>query len=105
MCLGKCTSLAWRPGDRREAYGATPEVLKWVREGGCTIRVDECGRGIFKRNGKNARQNNEALVVLVLELLMKKLWEVARQDALLNVISIGLAPKPQWKGPPLANHL
>ena len=73
---------------------ATPEVLKWVRKGGCTIRVDECGRGIFKRNGKNARQNNTALVVLVLELLMKKTWEVVRQDALLNVIPIGLAPKP-----------
>ena len=56
---------------RWKAYGATSEVLKWVREGGYTIRVDESGRGIFKRNGKNARQNNEALVVLVLELLMK----------------------------------
>ena len=40
---------------RWKAYGATSEVLKWIREGGYTIRVDESGRGIFtvgKRNGK-----------------------------------------------------
>ena len=46
---------------RWKAYGATSEVLTWVREGGYTIRVDESGRGIFKRNENTARQNNEAL--------------------------------------------
>ena len=34
-----------------KAMGASQEVLKWVREGGYTIKVSDEGRGIFKRNG------------------------------------------------------
>ena len=39
--------------ERDTDASATSEVLKWVREGGYTIRVDESGSGIFKRNGKS----------------------------------------------------
>ena len=77
-------------------YIRGPEV---GTEGGYTIKVDEAGKGIFKRNGKAARGNNIALVTLVLELLYKKTWEVVQEQQLHNVIPLGLTPKP-GKDPP-----
>ena len=85
--------------EKWKAMGASQEVLKWVREGGYTIKVSDEGRGIFKRNGKTARLHNTELVTLVIELLMKETWEVVRRDQLYNLIPLNLAPKPS-KVPP-----
>ena len=64
--------------------------------------VSEDGRGIFRRNSVTAREHNAELVMLVLEVLIKKTWEVAREAELRgngNILPMGLAPKP-GKTPP-----
>ena len=88
--------------EKWKAAGASAQVLRWIKEGGYTIQVGEDGRGIFRRNSVTAREHNAELVTLVLEVLIKKTWEVAREAELRgngNILPMGLAPKP-GKTPP-----
>ena len=85
--------------ERWENYGADAEILKWIREGGYRIKVGEGGKGIKQRNSKEARAHPEALQALILEVLVKGSWELVNEEDLINIIPIGLAPKPS-KIPP-----
>ena len=46
--------------EKWKAMGASQEVLRWVREGGYTIKVSDEGRGSFKRNGTQCNIFNQA---------------------------------------------
>ena len=64
--------------------------------------MGEDGQGIFRRNSVTAREHNAELATLVLEVLIKKTWEVARESELrsnCNILPMGLVPKP-GKTPP-----
>ena len=91
----------------REA-GADDEVLGWLTNG-YHIQVgapsEESGldvegwHGINKRNGGVARENPEDLRVIVMDVLVKKAWEVVLEDEVCNKMPLNLAPKP-GKEPP-----
>ena len=85
--------------ERWRDYGADEEILKWIKEGGYKIKVGEGGKGINERNSKDAREHPEALQALILEVLVKGSWELVNEEDLINIIPIGLAPKPS-KIPP-----
>ena len=77
-------------------------MLRWINKGGYTFQVGEDGRGIFRRNSVTAQDHNAELVTLVLQVLIKKTWEVAREADLRGngiFMPMGLAPKP-GKTPP-----
>ena len=88
--------------------GADSEVLSWL-EFGYHIKLSEPSaesdklpggwKGIHKRNGGTAREHDEDFRVVVMEVLMKKAWEVVMKAEVLNVLPMNLAPKP-GKSPP-----
>ena len=94
-----------KPGmyERWKAAGADAEILSWIKQGGYEVRVSDDGaRGIFKKNGKIARENGTDLAVLVCELVLKETWEIVSEQELRqngNILPMNLAPKPS-KSPP-----
>ena len=84
---------------RWQDFGADKEVLQWIRQGGYRIKVGEEGMGIREKNSKEARDHPEELQALILEVLVKGSWELVKEEELVNIIPIGLAPKPS-KIPP-----
>ena len=74
-------------------------MLQWIRQGGYRIKVGEEGMGIREKNSKEARDHPEELQALFLEVLVKGSWELVKEEELVNIIPIGLAPKPS-KIPP-----
>ena len=89
--------------EKWKAAGADREILSWIKQGGYEVKVSEDGaRGIFKKNGKIARENGTALALLVCELLLKETWELVAEKKLReggNILPLNLAPKPS-KEPP-----
>ena len=89
--------------EKWRAAGADAEILGWIKQGGYEVRVSDDGAtGIFKKNGKIARENGTALAVLVCELLLKETWEIVAETELRqngNILPLNLAPKPT-KDPP-----
>ena len=89
--------------EKWKAAGADREILSWIKQGGYEVKVSEDGStGIFKKNGKIARENGTALAVLVCELLLKETWEIVKEKELKedgNILPLNLAPKPS-KDPP-----
>ena len=80
--------------EKWKAAGARAQVLRWIKEGGYTIQVGEDRRGIFRRDSVTTREHNAELVTLVLEVLIKKPWKVAREGDLRsngNILPMGLA--------------
>ena len=73
------------------------EVLRWV-DSMFEVKVQDM-EPIRKRNGAVARENSEALAVLIMGLLEQGSWEVVNKGSTVNVIPLNLAPKPGAEPP------
>ena len=85
--------------EKWKKFGACDQVLGWIRQGGYRVQVSDEGKGIFLKNGRLAEEHNLELVDLVLQLVEKGSWEVVKEQQLVNVLPLHLAPKP-GKTPP-----
>ena len=89
---------AFKPGgmfgegmeERWRSYGADEEILDWLKQGGYEVRVPEEAKGIFLKNGRAARQNEEVLEELVTKFLMKGSWELVSEEEVTNVLPLHL---------------
>lgn len=87
------------------------EVLAWVEQG-YEVKEHQAAMGIRCRNGKVARENEEAVRALLLKRLREGSWEMTNSDEVINIVPINLAPKPSaaipWRwlinGMPVNEH-
>ena len=94
-----------------EEFGADSQVLQWLDQGGYEVKLssrllkEKAVEGkqavsIEKRNGGTARENEDGLRVVIMEVVPKGSYEVMKdRSGVDNVLPTNLAPKPS-KEPP-----